>query len=42
VGVGVGGGGAAAAACTHLDGLPKEALPQDLSVDQVTWPEDLL
>lgn len=28
--------------CTHLDGLPEEALPQDLPVDQVTRPEDLL
>lgn len=32
----------AAAACVYLDGLPKEALSQDLPVDQVTWPEDLL
>ena len=34
--------GRAATTCAHLDGLPKEALPQDLPVDQVTWPEDLL
>lgn len=32
----------AAATCAYLDGLPKEALSQDLPVDQVTWPEDLL
>lgn len=33
---------AAAASSAHLDGLPKEALPQDLPVDQVAGPEDLL
>lgn len=33
---------AATASCAHLDGLSEEALPQDLPVDQVTGPEDLL
>lgn len=28
--------------CAHLDGLPEEALAQDLSVDEVAGPEDLL
>lgn len=28
--------------CAHLDGLPEEALAQDLPVEQVAGPEDLL
>lgn len=28
--------------CAHLDGLPEEALAQDLPVDEVAGPEDLL